>query len=157
MRPSRSMVATMLMLGAIGSAAGPAAAATPTLAGIEDEVMCTVCGVPLSMAREAPAAKRQRALIAGLIAQGKSKEQIKEILVASYGPGVLAVPAKKGFDLIAWLVPIAALIAGLLLLIVLTLVWRGRRPEKTDRSTNPVPKLDPEDAARVEAALAEDR
>jgi cytochrome c-type biogenesis protein CcmH len=42
-----------------------------------------------------------------------SKEEIKDALVAEYGPEVLAVPATSGFDLTAWVVPAAAiLLAG---------------------------------------------
>jgi cytochrome c-type biogenesis protein CcmH len=159
MRPGRTSLALMLAFTAIGTAPAAAVSAQPpTLAGIEDEVMCTVCGVPLSMAREAPAAKRERALIAELIAEGKSKEQIKETLVATYGTGVLAVPTKKGFDLVAWIVPLVALAAGLALLAALAVAWRRRRPQTGNPGpTGTVSELDADDAARVEAALAEDR
>lgn len=127
------------------------AAATPTLAEIEDEVMCTVCGVPLSMAREAPAAKRERALIEQLIAAGKSKDEIKAELVATYGSPVLAVPGEEGFDLVAWLVPITSVIVAVALLALLLVRWRRRSGKANDQP--PVTALDPDDAARVEAEL----
>lgn len=75
------------------------------LADISDEVMCTVCGVPLELATEAPQANAERDFIRRLIDQGKTKEEIKDALVAQYGENVLAVPGDEGFDLVAWLVP----------------------------------------------------
>lgn len=148
-RGSTLLTVGMLIL----AVCAPAAAASPTLAEIEDEVMCTVCGVPLSMAREAPAAKRERALIAELIAQGKTKAEIKDELVATYGDTVLAVPPKRGFDLVAWLVPVTAVIIGIGLLGWLLVAWRRRPPGGDDVPSHE--PLDPDDAARVDAALAE--
>ena len=54
---------------------------------------------------DSPQADRERALIRNLIAQGEDKDQIKDALVAEYGPRVLATPSGHGFDLLAWLVP----------------------------------------------------
>lgn len=138
--------------------AGPAAAlaseTSPTLAEIEDEVMCTVCGVPLSLAREAPAAKRERVLITQLIAAGKTKQQILDDLVVEYGDQVLARPKSSGFDLWAWLVPILALTAGGGLVIWSVRLWRRRG---TGGPSEPEPAQPPSgaDAERVDAALRE--
>ncbi|MBA2241212.1 MAG: cytochrome c-type biogenesis protein CcmH, partial [Solirubrobacterales bacterium] len=83
-----------------------------TLPDIEDEVNCLVCGVTLDRATEAPQALAERDLIRSLIARGLTKDEIKAELVAEYGEAVLSTPATEGFDLLAWLVPAAALIAG---------------------------------------------
>ena len=144
------IVSCALLVVPAGAIANP-----PTLAGIEDEVMCTVCGVPLSMAREAPAAKRQRALIAQLIAEGKTSDQIKAELVKTYGNTVLAVPAKSGFDLAAWLVPIIVVIVGLILLLLLLITWKRHRPPSDDTAQQSA-QLSAEDTARVDAALADE-
>ena len=82
------------------------ALAKTTLAEIEDEVMCPVCGTLLGLA-EAPQAERQRVLIRRLIAEGRDKEEIKEILVAEYGPQVLALPASVTALPVVHSVPIA--------------------------------------------------
>jgi cytochrome c-type biogenesis protein CcmH len=102
------------------AAASPAAAQTPepqtNLPDIEDEVMCPVCGTTLELAEQAPQADRERELIRRLIAQGLTKEQIKDELVAEYGEDVLAVPESEGFDVTNWLVPAAGLAAALIAL-----------------------------------------
>ena len=69
-----------------------------TLGDIEDEVMCPVCGTPLGLASEAPQAQRERAYIERLIASCKSKDQIKQALVAEFGDSVLALPGDQGDD-----------------------------------------------------------
>jgi cytochrome c-type biogenesis protein CcmH/NrfF len=69
-----------------------------TLADIEDEVMCPVCGTPLGLASEAPQAQRERAYIERLITDCKSKDEVKQALVAEFGDSVLALPGDQGDD-----------------------------------------------------------
>ena len=81
--------------------AAPAAAQDcpkTTLGDVEDEVMCPVCGTPLGLATEAPQAQDQRAFIQELIAQCKSKDEVKQALVAEFGERVLALPGDQGDD-----------------------------------------------------------
>jgi cytochrome c-type biogenesis protein CcmH len=116
--------------------AGSAVAQAPraSLPDVEDEVMCTICGTLLEES-QSPQADRERALIRDLIAQGKDKDQIKDALVAEYGPRVLATPSGHGFDLVAWIVP------GLGILLVLGgLVWfalRRRAPSPPGQPIEP--------------------
>jgi cytochrome c-type biogenesis protein CcmH len=108
---------------------GAAAAQCPrtTLGDIEDEVMCPVCGTPLSLATEAPQAQRQRELIQRLIADCRSKEQIKSVLVDEFGEGVLALPDDEGFDLAAYLVPAIGIFMAAAAIGFTALRWRRRR------------------------------
>jgi len=103
------------------------------------------------MAREAPAAKRERALIQQLIAVGKTEQQIKDELVATYGNSVLIEPTKKGFDLVAWLVPVVLTIASAALLVWLLLRWRRSSPDRM--APTRVEELSEPDAQLVDAAL----
>lgn len=128
-----------------------ASEAHPTLAEVEDDVMCTVCGVPLSLAREAPAAKRERALIGELIAAGKTKSQIEDALVQQYGDQVLATPKSNGFDLWAWLIPALLIALGAVGLFALIKSWRDGPRE--DTKPEPAQPLSGDDAARVDAEL----
>ncbi len=107
-----------LILALVALAIPPAAAAqTPepqtSLPDIEDEVMCIVCGVVLEHAIDAPQAIQEREFIRDLIAQGLTKDEIKDRLVDEFGSEVLAIPEASGFDLAAWLVPgVAIVVAG---------------------------------------------
>lgn len=124
-----------------------------TLNDVEDEVMCPVCGTPLNLATDAPLANDERALIRRLIAQGYTKAQIEDRLAREFGPGVLALPRARGFDLAAYLVPIAGGAAGLAGVCLLALRWRRRRPAGA-AAAEPGPDLQPADARRLDADLA---
>jgi cytochrome c-type biogenesis protein CcmH len=114
---------------------------------IEDEVMCTICGTLLELS-DSPQADRERALIRRLIDHGESKQQIKDALVAQYGEQVLATPEAGGFDLTAWLVPIAGLLLAVAV-IAAAIMRLPRRPTEGDAHV-----LDPSDAARLERDLS---
>ena len=133
--------------------AAPAAAAEPraSLTDIEDEVMCLECGTALNVSNSA-VADQQRDFIAELIAQGKTKQEVKDALVAEYGPRVLAEPGDDGFQLTAWLVPVLAALAALALVVVCARRWRFTRPAEPDAGGDSA--LDPEDARRLDAELA---
>jgi cytochrome c-type biogenesis protein CcmH len=125
----RALLTLALVAAALAAGMGTiATAATPQTSfnDVENEVMCVSCGVPLAIA-ESPQADRERAEIRRLIAQGKSKQQVKDELVATYGRNVLALPDDKGFGLAAYLVPLAIAAGIIALLVVLLPRWRRRR------------------------------
>lgn len=145
----------LCVLAAALVAAAPAGAAQPrvSIGEIEAEVMCPVCGTLLQLA-EAPQAQREKAFVRRLIAEGKSKEQIKDALVAEYGEEVLALPESKGFNVSAYLVPAIAFAIALVALIFGVLRWRraGGPPGGGSKPARRGPS--PEDAERLDADLA---
>jgi cytochrome c-type biogenesis protein CcmH len=149
MRRRASLAAALALL----ALAAPASAATPktTLHVIEQQVMCVTCNVPLQVA-ESPAADDERTYISGLIARGLTVAQIKAQLVKQYGVAVLALPPVRGFNVVFYVLPIAALIAALA--IVAVLVPRWRRRSRASPATAEVEPLSTEDAARLDADLA---
>jgi cytochrome c-type biogenesis protein CcmH/NrfF len=139
-----------------GAALAVAATCPKTsLADVEDEVMCPVCGVPLGLATEAPQAQRERAFIQREAESCKSKQQIKDALVAQFGDRVLALPPDKGFNLVAYLVPAAVVLGGLAA--VTTIALHRRRAGRGEPETNGTgaggPAIRGDDAARLEADL----
>ncbi len=109
--------------------AAEAACPKTSLIDIQDEVMCVICGVPLVNAG-GPQSDDQREFIRERADKCESKDQIKNALVAEYGPAVLAVPQKSGFDLTAYVVPIVALLAVLIAIFFGALGWsRAKRSE----------------------------
>jgi cytochrome c-type biogenesis protein CcmH len=136
----------------------PAAVAQQTqpqasLPDIEDEVMCPVCGVTLELATESPQANQERDFIRKLIAQGLTKDEIKDRLVAEFGSEVLAEPGDSGFDLAAWLVPGGAIVlAGVAILVGLRRWRRAGTAEEAAEADEPEP--DAGDSERLDADLA---
>ena len=131
--------------------AAPAAASEqrPTAAELESELVCPVCESTLDTSN-APVALRMKAYIRERIAAGDTKSEIKAALVDQFGPSVLAVPPKEGFELVAWLLPLAGLLAGAV--IVGALAWRWSRRRGDDRP--PDEPLDPALEQRLDDELA---
>jgi cytochrome c-type biogenesis protein CcmH/NrfF len=140
---------------ALPALAGTAAAApTPqtTVNAVEAEVMCPICGTLLELA-ESPQAKREKVFVAKLVATGKSKAEIKDALVAQYGPAVLALPKASGFDLSAYLVPVLAILVAVAALGLSVARWRrAGKSSRKNGETPPAPSE--EDAERLEADLS---
>jgi len=143
-----------LVLAALLGLAAPAAAAEPraSLPDIEDEVMCVECGTALNVS-EAASADRQRAFIRRRIAEGMTKAQIKDALVAEYGRNVLADPPRRGFSATVYLVPILLALLAAAGIAVAARRWR-RRAAAAPAAAPAGPALDDAAAARLERDMA---
>ena len=152
MRRATALVVLALGLLTLAPPAIAAPARQTTVHDIEDEVMCPICGTLLELA-ESPQAKREKVYVAKLVAAGKTKAEIKDALVAQYGPPVLALPKASGFDLSAYLVPILAIVIAVIVLAFSVARWRrdGRRSPSEDKDAPAAPQG--EDAERLEADL----
>ena len=151
MPAARRIAALAIALALLHSSAATGFRPQPraSLPDIEDEVMCPVCGTLLELS-ESPQADRERVFIRKLIAEGRTKGQIKDALVAEYGRSVLATPKGSGFDLTAYLVPIAAFLLAAVALVAGVRRWRrAARPHPPD-----VEPPRGEDAERLESDLA---
>jgi cytochrome c-type biogenesis protein CcmH len=145
----RLLVALVLLLGLTAAAQPEPRTSLPD---VEDEVMCVECGTALNVS-QAPVADQERAFIRARIAEGMTKEQIKDALVEQYGRDVLAVPEARGFDLATWLVPGALAALALLGVASLGRRWRGGRDGSRPAPAAAGPELDPDDARRLDAEL----
>ena len=114
--------------------------------------MCPVCGTLLELA-ESPQAQRRKPSSRGWSPTGKTKDQIKDALVAEYGSEVLALPQGSGFDLSAYLVPIVAFVIAIVALAFG--VRAGAATPRPPERDGPAPTgPSPEDAERLDADLA---
>ena len=142
----------LIAAGIVLATAGVAGAAQPraSLPDIEDEVMCVECGTALNVS-QSPAADGERRFIRRRIAEGMTKDEIKDALVREYGRNVLGSPANKGFTSAVYLVPVA-----LALLAVLALLGTARRWRRAGDAGEPEskPALADEDAKRLERDMA---
>lgn len=143
MRRSAWIVALVLVL------ALPTVALSVTLDEVEREVKCPTCSTPLSTS-DAPVADDMRLFIRERIAAGDSKQEIIDLLVDEFGPTILATPPKRGFDLVAWVVPTLAVLLGAIAILVLSVVWRRRATFEPDAAQ---PEPSAEDLAALEREL----
>jgi cytochrome c-type biogenesis protein CcmH/NrfF len=134
--------------------AGPAAACAhprTSLAYLEGQVMCPTCHTTLDQSNSAAALQIER-FISQRIAQCATAHQIESELVANYGPVILAAPPHKGFDLLAWWLPIVGVLAGALVLAVGVWRWSRRRGPESEEPEDS--GLDEETERRLDDLLA---
>ena len=140
-------LAIAVLLG--GLLAGATFAAPPNAADLEAELVCPVCETTLDQSN-APVAERMKTFIRVRIAAGDSEQEIKDALVAEFGPGVLAEPPGGGFGLLAWLLPLVAVIGGAIAVALLVRAWSRRSPPAEPEAE----RLDPELERLVDDELA---
>ena len=143
----------LALVAALGLLLVPAARASeqhPTLAELEGQVMCPVCHTTLDQS-DSSAARRIEAFIQTRIEQCATADQIKSELVANFGAGILAAPPHKGFDLLAWWLPLGGIVVAALL--VAFGVWRWTR-SRDDDPPPPDTAEDPETERRLDELLA---
>jgi cytochrome c-type biogenesis protein CcmH len=127
-----ALLAALAAALALPTAATAATCPKTSLGDIEDEVMCSICKTPLAVAEEAPQAQQERAYIEQLIAQCRSKDQIKRALVAQFGEAVLAMPGDAGDDgdiedKLVYIIPAVGLVLAATAIAFTATRWRERK------------------------------
>jgi cytochrome c-type biogenesis protein CcmH len=127
----------------------------PTQAEMEADLICLTCHAPLDESNS-PLAQQMKVQIRKLIAQGESKKQIEHYFVVTegFGNAVLAVPPSNGFDLLAWLLPFAAIVFGAAAVGVGARAWLANKDDGADDSERSEPPLAPALEHRVDQELA---
>jgi cytochrome c-type biogenesis protein CcmH len=109
-----------------------------------ERVLCD-CGChPQSVAacacgRAAELRDEMRAMVAG----GMSGDEVIASYVAKHGEKILIAPDAEGFNLLAWLGPLAMLLLGAVAVVFLVRRWGPRKTDRTDQATSP--DLSPDD------------
>lgn len=95
---------------------------------IQRELMCQ-CGCTMVVdVCDCETANQIRTKITELMGQGQGKTQIVDYFISQYGEKMLASPSKKGFNLVAWILPFVVVIAGSVALFFILRIWvlKGR-------------------------------
>jgi len=140
--------ALALLAGALVMCGAAAAAGPPNAADLEADLVCPVCETTLDQSNS-PVALRMKAFVRARIAAGDNEQEIKDALVDQFGPAVLATPRKSGFGLLAWLLPLGALIVGAIAVGLLIRSWSRQRAPADDGQP-----LDPQLERLVDDELA---
>jgi cytochrome c-type biogenesis protein CcmH/NrfF len=144
LRAAAVLVAALVFAGPAAACAHPRA----SLSYLEGQIMCPTCHTTLDQS-DSDAARQIEAYIQKRIGECATTGQIKSELVANFGAGILAAPPHKGFDLLAWWLPIGGVIAGAGLLAVGVWRWSRRREDESVATV-----LDAETERRLDELLA---
>jgi cytochrome c-type biogenesis protein CcmH len=94
-----------------------------------------------------------RVQIEKMIGQGMGRAQIIAFFRAKYGEKILSAPTVQGFNLLAWIVPFAAVFAGCFLIIGAIGRWRGERRREPPVTGEDLPVYAPELREQLEREL----
>jgi cytochrome c-type biogenesis protein CcmH len=117
---------------------------------IDTELVCPVCHETLDEST-APIAMQMKQIVRERVAAGWTKKQILDYMVANFGQNVLSEPAKHGFDLLAWVLPIGGALIGVAALAAGALYWSRRGGGDDDDAG---PPLDSAMDRRIDEELA---
>ena len=134
----------------------PVMADSATVSDVSGELVCQCgCTMILSNCSHAECGSRDTmtTLIGQKLSQGEPPDEIIQYFVARYGEQVLASPPKQGFNLTAWLLPLAALLVGtgVIYAALKQWLWRGHSSQATPMS----PEANQEYQERLDKELAD--
>jgi cytochrome c-type biogenesis protein CcmH len=116
---------------------------------------CPVCeNIPLDVCpTQACADWRQE--IRDLLYEGYTAAEVRAMFAERYGDRVLAAPPPRGFNLLAYVVPAAAIILGAFILYRAFAAWRQPLPETSSAESPPASGAEHQDEyiARMESEL----
>ena len=141
------LLAAVCVAALVGAGSAAASEEHPTAAELESELVCPVCDSTLDTSN-AEIARVMKLRIRELVAEGATKSEIKAEFVDQFGEEVLADPPRRGFHLVAWLLPLVG--GGLALVAVGAVVWGWSRSRPPDDAE---PPIDPELERRLDDEL----
>jgi len=96
---------------------------------VAKELRCPTCTGLSVLESDAPFSQQIKGLVQDQMRAGKSKPEIISFFVERYGAWILREPPKQGFNALAWILPLAVMIGGPIL--IWLLVWRRRKTVPT--------------------------
>jgi cytochrome c-type biogenesis protein CcmH len=134
--------------------------AEDTVTDVGEGLMCMCgCGSLLTscLHAECGVQKEMITYIEQALDRGESSGQIAAFFVSQYGDEVLSTPPKKGFNLVAWILPFVALLlgGGIVYLVLTKWVRRGQEVVPARREVDLLEAQDEEYRERLERDLSD--
>ena len=123
---------------------------------VASQLKCLVCQGESVADSPALLSQQMRSIIRQQLQSGKSEQEVIQYFQERYGDRILLSPPPQGFTLLAWIVPIAILIGGAVLLFFILRHWQTTA-KTTLRTGKPrIEDADQADLERFEAQLAQE-
>ena len=111
---------------------------------IDKMLMCPVCPAETIDQAQVEISFQMRAVVRELLAEGRTRQEVLDYFVDRYGADILAAPPKSGTNLVAWILPIVGVAAGLLGVFLVIRAMTGsqsrRQPSSPDPATTNAPE-----------------
>jgi len=122
---------TLCLIGAAAASAADNVSDAELVRDIEDHLIAPCCWTQPISQHESGIAEQMREEVRTMVAAGKSRDEILDHFVAQHGERILATPRPEGFNLLVYILPWVALIAGAWILWVLIKKLRAPIPEQS--------------------------
>ncbi len=104
---------------------------------VASQLKCLVCQGESVADSPSTLSQQMRGVIRQQLQSGKSEQEVIQYFVSRYGDGILLSPPMQGLSLLAWVVPIALIIGGVLLVFFVLRGWQSysvNEPGDDDRA-----------------------
>lgn len=95
---------------------------------IESMLKCPVCRSQSVRTSRSFMAEDMSRRIRQMVAEGKTKTEIRDYFVARYGDYIVLAPRKEGFIWTVWILPFALVLGGAAGIVLVARRWKGRAP-----------------------------
>ncbi len=123
---------------------------------VASQLKCPVCQGESVADSPSQISQQMRGVIRQQLQSGKSEQQIIQYFIDRYGQQIVWSPPWQGFTLLAWLVPIALLLGGVVLLFIVLRDWRTAPPTDTTGDDAELADLDDAELRRYRAQIEEE-
>ena len=90
---------------------------------VASQLRCPVCQGLSIQDSPSDLSRSMRAVVRDQLAQGKSPEEVKAYFVSKYGEWILLEPKARGFNLLAYAVPLLVVVGGGLVILLAVRRW----------------------------------
>lgn len=94
---------------------------------IDKMIMCPVCPAETIDQAQVEISFQMRAVIREMLAEGRTRDEVLDYFVDRYGADILAAPPKSGANLVAWILPVAGVVAGIAVLFLVVRSMIGKK------------------------------
>ena len=123
---------------------------------VASQLRCPICQGESVADSPSELAQQMRGVIRQQLQSGRSEQEVIQYFRTSYGDQIVWSPPWQGFTLLAWLVPIGLLLAGIILLLFVLRDWRALAPSSSIAGDAELASVDEVDLAFYRAQLEQE-
>jgi cytochrome c-type biogenesis protein CcmH len=129
------LVFALVLFGSVPSVGAQDESSEALIRDLEANIIAPCCWSQPVSQHYSEVSDQIRKEIRAMVAEGKSRDEIMDFYVAKYGERILATPRPQGFNVLAYILPWAALLLGAGLLFMLIKRLRAPAPAKGAAAT----------------------
>lgn len=128
LRKTAALPALVLLLSAFGRAAAYQRATQDTAlerrtSELASQLRCPVCQGLSIQDSPSELAQQMRGVVRDQLAAGRTPEEVKRYFTEKYGEWILLEPEARGFNMLVYILPVAAIVAGAAIVVVAVRRW----------------------------------